>query len=67
MINLSVSGCEQEVVDLALKYNLSFYDAAYVYLAKKDDAVFVTEDGKLAKKIKTYTEVTTASALQDKL
>lgn len=66
MITLSVSGCEQEVVNLAIKYNLSFYDAAYAYLAKKDDTVFVTEDGKLAKKIRAYMKVTTASDLYTK-
>ena len=63
MITLSVSGSEQEVVDLAIKYNLSFYDAAYVSLAKKKDAILITEDAKLEKKISSYTEVTTAADL----
>lgn len=63
MITLSVNGSEQNIVNLAIKYNLSFYDAAYVYFAKKDNIILVTEDGKLAKKIGTYIEVTTASNL----
>ncbi len=61
MITSNIGGCEQEVVNLAMKYNLSFYDAAYVYFAKKNDAVLVTEDNKLAKKILAYTEVTTVA------
>lgn len=66
MIALSVSGCEQEIVDLAVKYNLSFYDAAYVYFAKKNDVTMVTEDSRIAKKIGAYIEVTTASNICNK-
>lgn len=66
MITLNVSGCEQEVVNLAIKYNLSFYDATYVYFAKKNNTILVTEDDKLAKKIEAYTEVTTASNICNK-
>ena len=60
MVTVGVSGFEQEVVNLAVKYNLSFYDAAYVFLTKKNNLVFVTEDGKLTKKIGTYVKVISA-------
>lgn len=60
---LSVRGYEQEIVSLAGKYNLSFYDASYVYLAIKNNATLVTEDSKLVNKIGAYIEVTTASNL----
>ncbi len=63
MITVSVNGSEQEVVNLAVRYNLSFYDAAYVFLAKKNNLVFVTEDGKLAKKIGAYVKVIPASEI----
>src|SRR5271157_1466433 len=54
MVAFDVSGHEQDIVDLAIKYGLSFYDAAYAHLAKKNNALLVTEDGKMAKKIGAY-------------
>lgn len=63
MIPLDAGGHEQEVVDIAVKYGLSFYDAVYVYLAKENDAILVTEDGKMAKKVGTYVKVTNVSEL----
>jgi|SRR5271157_2153368 len=63
MVALNVSGHEQDIVDLAIKYGLSFYDASYTYLAKRNNAVLVTEDAKLAKKIRAYVEVATVLEL----
>lgn len=63
MNKINVEENEQGIIDLAIKYGLSFYDASYAYLAKKNDAVLVTEDGKLAKKISKYLMTISASEL----
>jgi len=63
MLINSVRGNEQQIMDVAIKYRISFYDASYVYLAKSLNAVLVTEDGKLASKVKGYVETITADGL----
>ena len=50
MLSIDVKNYEHAVSIVALKLNLSFYDASYVYFAKALGAVLVTEDGKLARK-----------------
>lgn len=60
---LDAKGYEQEVINIATTYNLSFYDASYVYLAKKIKATLVTEDDKLSKKIKEYVDTVKAKEL----
>ncbi len=62
---LTVRGYEQEVIDLAMEYNLSFYDASYAYIAKKVNATLVTEDDKLSKKISSYVKTIRAKELTD--
>ena len=49
MLIVNVNDDEQGVMDLATKYKLSFYDASYVYAAKKHAAVLVTQDERLSK------------------
>lgn len=51
---IALNGEEGRILEIAIKYGLSFYDASYVYAAKKASAVLVTEDGKLAKKVGDY-------------
>lgn len=63
MYNVDAVGMEQEIVDLAVEYGLSFYDASYVYLSKRNNAILVTEDQKLAKKVKTHISTITAEEL----
>lgn len=60
---MDVKGYEQEIVDLATTYKLSFYDASYAYLAKRIKAVLVTEDGKLSKRINGYVDNVKAEEL----
>jgi predicted nucleic acid-binding protein len=38
-----------EVLDTAYKYNLTFYDTAYLIEAKKNGKILVTDDSQLAK------------------
>ncbi len=63
MLIVDVKNREQAVIDIATKFNLSFYDASYVYFAKVLGAVLVTEDGKLARKVKDYLKIVTADEL----
>jgi predicted nucleic acid-binding protein len=41
-----------EVLDTAYKFNLTFYDTAYLVEAKKSGMILVTDDIKLAKAAK---------------
>ena len=38
-----------EVFDLAIKENLSYYDAVYLYLAKKYNLILISDDKDLIK------------------
>ena len=51
---IALNGEEDKIIEIAMKYGLSFYDASYVYAAKKASAILVTEDMKLAKKVAEY-------------
>ena len=49
-LSLGINLCEvdyEQVSKLALKQNLSFYDASYVYLAQSEQAKLLTLDKKL--------------------
>ena len=48
---LNIDCNETEVLKLADKYRITFYDASYVYMAISMRAVLVTEDNKLKRKI----------------
>lgn len=61
---VTLKGDESKIVEIAMKYNLSFYDAYYVYAAKKVSATLVTEDGKLAKKVENYIKTVRAEEVQ---
>lgn len=63
MLSITIKGYEQEVIDLSIKHNITFYDAAYVYLAKKTNAALVTEDHKLSNRIKGYVKTIRAKNL----
>lgn len=52
-----------DVIKTASFLGVSFYDAAYVSYAKRTGLVFVTEDVKLSKKIKSYIEHISIEAL----
>lgn len=54
MTILNVEGREDEVLDVASRFKLSFYDASYVYCARKTGFALVTQDVKLINKTKGY-------------
>lgn len=54
---------EDEVAELAGKFNLTFYDASYVFLAKFKETPLVTEDRIIRSKIGNYLKVLTVEEL----
>src|SRR5208283_1337641 len=48
---VGISGYMEKVIDLATKLGISFYDASFVFFAIKRNAVLVTADNKLVKKL----------------
>jgi predicted nucleic acid-binding protein len=61
---ISLIGDEEKILEVAMKYNMTFYDASYVYAARKASAILVTEDGKIGKKIGDYIKVVSAAGLK---
>ncbi len=53
---LNVAGRENEVLGIASRFKLSFYDASFVYCAKETGLGLVTQDIKLINKTKDSTE-----------
>jgi len=51
---LSVECYEEEVIDTTEKLGLTFYDASYVFYAKKMGLTLITEDEKLIEKAKPH-------------
>ena len=49
MRSLNATGLAQEIFDVSFKRNLSYYDAAYLAVAVKNNLTLVTDDHKLAK------------------
>jgi predicted nucleic acid-binding protein len=56
-------GYEEEVLEDAMKYKITFYDAAYAHLAKAKDLKLITEDARLIKKITSAISVSTLEGL----
>ena len=48
MRSLNATDLAQEIFDVSLKRNLSYYDAAYLAVAVKNNLTLVTDDHKLA-------------------
>jgi len=49
---------ETEILKMAKKFKITFYDSAYVFFAKTKKIPLVTEDEKLKRKIRNCVEVT---------
>jgi predicted nucleic acid-binding protein len=56
---LGIAGCEEEILETAIGFKITFYDAAYVYFAKTRGVRLVTEDLRLIKKISQTVNVST--------
>jgi Predicted nucleic acid-binding protein, contains PIN domain len=55
-MNLEDVNCK-ETEEIALNYGITFYDASYVWLARKLDLPLVTEDNKLRKAVERELKV----------
>ena len=50
MAVVNIVGRHKEILEVASKNSVSFYDASYIVIAKQTGSTLVTEDGSLAKK-----------------
>ena len=60
---LSIHPYEQEVLENALKLNLTAYDTSYIILAKKHNLILVTEDSKLRNRARNIIKTTNLKEL----
>ena len=60
---LSIRGLEREVFNLALREDLTVYDASYLYATMKNKYMLVTDDQKLKSKALKYVEVISSREL----
>lgn len=49
-----ITGDEENVLEVAVKLKMTFYDASYAYIAKISEAMLVTEDAELLRKAASY-------------
>ncbi|MEM1732199.1 MAG: type II toxin-antitoxin system VapC family toxin [Desulfurococcaceae archaeon] len=64
VLNLhSVKGFEKEVMDIAVKEGVTFYDASYMYIAMRNKLTLVTDDRKLMSAARKYVNVTTTNEI----
>jgi len=59
----SIKGFEEGVFNLALKENVTIYDASYMYIAMKGGLILVTDDRKLKDRASKYLKVISTSEL----
>jgi predicted nucleic acid-binding protein len=57
-----IAGNEEEILETATQFRITFYDASYAYFAKAKQLQLITEDSRLIKKIAPNIN---ASALND--
>jgi predicted nucleic acid-binding protein len=62
----SVRGFEVEVLELALREELTVYDTAYLYVAVKNRLTLVSDDEKLLKKASRYVRTAKTADLLDR-
>ncbi|MEM2234674.1 MAG: type II toxin-antitoxin system VapC family toxin [Desulfurococcaceae archaeon] len=64
VLNLhSVKGFEKEVMDIAVKEGVTFYDASYMYMAMRNKLTLVTDDRKLMSVARKYVNVVTTGEI----
>ncbi len=59
----TVADLEREVLENAIRYYLTVYDSSYITYASENDLVLVTDDAKLAKRVKGRVEALSTSEL----
>jgi len=62
----SILGYEPEVFELALRENLTVYDASYLHIAIREKLILVTDDSKLKQHVVNYVKaLSTAEFLEE--
>jgi predicted nucleic acid-binding protein len=46
----SIRGFEEEILELSLNLQISYYDSAYLHIAQRDQIPLITEDKSMQKK-----------------
>jgi predicted nucleic acid-binding protein len=64
-MNLEDVNCK-ETEEIALDYDITFYDASYVWLARKLDLPLVTEDNKLRKAVERELKVLSVDEIKER-
>lgn len=59
---MQITGDEEKVLNVAMELRITFYDASFAYSAKMSEAMLVTEDAELLRKVASYVR---ASKLDD--
>lgn len=59
----SIRGSEEKVLELAMKENLTIYDAVYLFTAINRNLILVTDDKKLGEKASIYVRTLTTREL----
>jgi predicted nucleic acid-binding protein len=61
---IEIAGSEEEILDTAIKFKITFYDASYAYFAKAKDLSLITEDARLIKKMAPTTNASTLESIK---
>jgi predicted nucleic acid-binding protein len=64
-MNLEDVNCK-ETEEIALDYGITFYDASYVWLARKLDLPLVTEDNRLRKAVERELKVLSVDEIKER-
>jgi len=62
---IDVNKLKEDILSLAVNLGITYYDALYVYIAKKQKLILVTEDKKLKNKAMQITRVKNLDELQE--
>ena len=60
---LGIANSEEEILDIAMKLKITFYDASYAYFAKAKELRLITEDLRLIKKITPTIKASTLDSI----
>jgi predicted nucleic acid-binding protein len=62
-----IAGIEEEILNTAIQHKITFYDAAYVHIAKEKELQLVTEDLRLIKKATLAIKTSTLDNMEQSL
>jgi predicted nucleic acid-binding protein len=63
---IGIASNEEEILDIAIKLKITFYDASYAYFAKAKELRLITEDSRLIKRTTATLKVSTLDSVEEK-